>query len=158
MLASILAAQVALFVSGACAEGSVVNCTLSGCSKAQKYCEGGYWSPCECLVPAGCTPGEKGVSKDDVETLLVNENEHGLDYHLRSLFDVPAQCGHVVGEALSRAGLALVEVVNPRTGRKVRGMNVARCPPWVESLRPVLFEAIRDEGVRQTRLRNRRAG
>jgi hypothetical protein len=99
------------------------------------------------------------ISKDDVETLLVNENEHGLDYHLRSLFGVASQCGHVVGEALSRAGLAtLVEVVNPRTGRKVRGMTVARCPSWVEALRPVLFDAVRAQASRRTRVQTRRVG
>ncbi len=84
------------------------------------------------------------ISKEDLESLLVNENEHGLDFHLRSVFGIPMHCGHVVGEALSKAGLAtLTEVTNPRTGRKVRGIRVANCPPWVERVRPILFGALR---------------
>ncbi len=49
MLTSI-AVQVLLVAQGACVDGTVVNCTLSGCLKAQKVCDLGVFSPCECLV------------------------------------------------------------------------------------------------------------
>jgi hypothetical protein len=94
------------------------------------------------------------ISKDGIETLVGNENDHGLDFHLRAMFGISSECGHFVGDALGKAGMAILEdVINPRTGRKVRGMTVSKCPPWVESLRSILRDAIRDNETGTQRVR-----
>jgi DNA (cytosine-5)-methyltransferase 1 len=65
------------------------------------------------------------ISKDDLHSLRENGQDHGLDYHLRAVFGVEHQVGHVVGDALERLGLVkTVELINERTGRRVRGMKV----------------------------------
>src|SRR5574341_564125 len=49
MLAAI-ALQLLLVTQGACVDGTIVNCTLSGCLKAQKVCDYGVFTPCMCVV------------------------------------------------------------------------------------------------------------
>jgi hypothetical protein len=44
---------------------------------------------------------------------------------LRAAFGVEHQVGHIVGEALEKLGLVeTVELINERTGRRVRGMKI----------------------------------
>jgi hypothetical protein len=61
MLASIIAAQVALLAQTGCVDGTRVSCSSSapGCIKAYKYCEGPGFGPCECVQygPPVCTAG-----------------------------------------------------------------------------------------------------
>jgi DNA (cytosine-5)-methyltransferase 1 len=65
------------------------------------------------------------ISKDDLHSLRENGQDHGLDYHLRAAFGVEHQVGHIVGEALEKLGLVeTVELINERTGRRVRGMKI----------------------------------
>ena len=65
------------------------------------------------------------ISKEDLNSLRENEQDHGLDYHLRAAFGIPHQVGHLVGEQLSELGLVdLVMLKNERTGRNVRGMRL----------------------------------
>ncbi len=87
------------------------------------------------------------ISKDDVQSLRQNGQDHGLDYHLRAIFGVDHQVAHLVGELLDRIGLAeVVELVNERTGRKVRGLiatDPSAVPPslrtqWRSELRRVV--------------------
>ena len=57
------------------------------------------------------------ISKEDIQSLRENGQDHGLDYHLRVAFDIPHQVGHLVGEQLSEMGLVdLVTMINVRTG------------------------------------------
>ncbi len=65
------------------------------------------------------------ISKDDLQSLVMNGQDHGLDYHLRAAFSISHQVGHVVGEELASLGLVdLTMTVNERTGRRVRGLKV----------------------------------
>lgn len=67
------------------------------------------------------------ISKDGNDSLLENEQDHGLDYHLRSVLNVNKEIGHLVGERLSESGIVeLITLPNPRTGRSVRGMQVLK--------------------------------
>jgi hypothetical protein len=56
MLSVLVAAQVQLLVLGACVEGSRASCSLPACAIGEKYCTGGVWDPCECLI-ASCDDG-----------------------------------------------------------------------------------------------------
>jgi DNA (cytosine-5)-methyltransferase 1 len=65
------------------------------------------------------------ISKDDVQSLRENGHDHGLDYHLRVAFGIPHQVGHLVGEQLAEIGMVnLVMLINVRTGRRIRGMQL----------------------------------
>lgn len=67
------------------------------------------------------------ISKEDLQSLIDNEQDHGLDYHLRVTLGIDHQVGHLVGEQLAEIGLVeLVSVTNDRTGRNVRGIRVRR--------------------------------
>jgi hypothetical protein len=94
------------------------------------------------LRPRSCHNGEMAflISKEDLDSLRQNEQDHGLDYHLRAILDIPHQVGHFVGEQLAELDLAdLVMLTNERTGRRVRGMRVversARWKPAAELLK-----------------------
>ena len=90
------------------------------------------------LAPFGSHLGEMAflISKDGIESLQENGQDHGLDYHLRVLLGIDHQIGHLVAERLAHLGLVeLVDVSNPRTGRRVRGMRVLRVPEKVEEVR-----------------------
>jgi DNA (cytosine-5)-methyltransferase 1 len=83
------------------------------------------------------------ISKDDLSSLLANEKDHGLDYHLRALDSGTHQVGHFVGEILEGLGLArAVTVQNSRTGRNVRGLQIENVPPSIEQLRTPLRECV----------------
>ncbi len=93
------------------------------------------------LAPFGSHTGEIPflISKDGIESLSENGQDHGLDYHLRALLDIDHQVGHLVAERLAQLGLVqLLDVFNPRTGRRVRGMKVLRMPAQIENLRCAL--------------------
>ena len=76
------------------------------------------------------------IGKEDTASLLITENDHGLDYHLRSLLEVEYQIGHFVGSVLEGLGYGEVGlVINPRTGRMVRGVKDVTCPRWLEKYR-----------------------
>jgi DNA (cytosine-5)-methyltransferase 1 len=76
------------------------------------------------------------IGKEDTASLLVTENDHGLDYHLRLLLGVEHQIGHFVGSVLEDLGYGQVGmVINPRTGRMVRGITSVTCPRWLEKFR-----------------------
>lgn len=80
------------------------------------------------------------IGKEDTASLLVTENDHGLDYHLRSLLDIEHQIGHFVGSVLEGLGYCDVGlVVNPRTGRMVRGISNVTCPQWLGKFRNQLI-------------------
>ncbi|NDY82325.1 DNA cytosine methyltransferase [Orrella sp. NBD-18] len=79
------------------------------------------------------------IGKEDTESLLITENDHGLDYHLRSLLNIEHQIGHFVGSVLGELGYGdLGLVVNPRTGRMVRGISNVTSPRWLEKFRKQL--------------------
>ncbi len=50
MLAALLVAHIQALSLGACVEGTVVSCTLSGCLVAQRQCNGVTFGPCECVI------------------------------------------------------------------------------------------------------------
>jgi hypothetical protein len=63
------------------------------------------------------------ISKDDISTLISNEHDHGLDYHLRAAFGIKHQIGHAVEELSSLLDLAEVRLSeNVRSGRNVRSL------------------------------------
>jgi len=67
------------------------------------------------------------ISKDDIQSLVQNENDHGLDYHLRVLLGIENHLAVAVAEKLIEEGLAAdVMTINPRTGRRVRGIELTR--------------------------------
>ena len=79
------------------------------------------------------------IGKDDTASLLATENDHGLDYHLRALLGFDYQIGHFVGGILADLNYGELGVlVNPRTGRFVRGINKVFCPDWLEKYRNLL--------------------
>lgn len=89
------------------------------------------------LAPFACHDGEMPflISKEGLSSLIENEQDHGLDYHLRATLGTDHQVGHLVGEMLSELGLVeLTMMPNARTGRMVRGMRVkpsGALPDWV---------------------------
>lgn len=102
---------------------------------------------CRCdLQPKGRHEGEMPflISKEDASSLIMNENDHGLDYHLRSVLGINHQVAHFVGEVIEQLGLGkVVEMKNARTGRTVRGLHVGAIPPQVERLRAKFHDAVR---------------
>lgn len=65
------------------------------------------------------------ISKENLQSLRDNGQDHGLDYHLRYVFGISHQVGHLVGEQLADLNLVeLLSIVNKRTGRRVRGMRL----------------------------------
>ncbi len=83
------------------------------------------------------------ISKDGTETLVTNDKDHGLDFHLRALLEINHQVAHIVGDELDRLGLAkIVDVVNERTGRTVRGIHSVRVPENIELLREVILGSV----------------
>jgi len=96
----------------------------------------------EDLKPFGSHLGEMPflISKERTGSLIISENDHGLDFHLRSLLEVDHQCAHFVGELLEELALAkLLRLVNVRTGRYVRGVSILRIPHEIETLREEFF-------------------
>ena len=83
------------------------------------------------------------ISKEGNDSLIENEQDHGLDYHLRAVMGLERQVGHFVGERLAELGFVeLVALQNPRTGRSVRGMRVLRQGPIKEAVSHRILEAI----------------
>ncbi|UCV01863.1 DNA cytosine methyltransferase [Dechloromonas denitrificans] len=96
-------------------------------------------------APFGVHAGEIPflISKENLHSLQENGQDHGLDYHLRALFNIPHQVGHLVGEQLAELGLVeLVTVVNQRTGRRVRGMRLRKVDVIPASLSEALLGKI----------------
>ena len=85
------------------------------------------------------------ISKDDNASLVENEQDHGLDYHLRVVAGIKNQVGHFVGERLSELGFVeLTSLQNPRTGRRVRGMRVLKKSVITEATSRRVLDAIQD--------------
>jgi len=83
------------------------------------------------------------ISKDDISTLRSNKHDHGLDYHLRSVFGINHQVGHAVGELLENLGIADIHSLeNVRTGRKVRSVCLRTGVHIPAKLKNDLFSAI----------------
>jgi hypothetical protein len=79
------------------------------------------------------------ITKDETDSLVSTENDHGLDFHLRSLLGTDFRVTHEAAEALSRARIAVLGIArNVRTGRNVRGLTFERVVPAVEELRPTI--------------------
>lgn len=81
------------------------------------------------------------ISKDDTETLMANENDHGLDFHVRALLEINHEVAHLIGQELERLKIAVTaDVINERTGRSVRGISCTRVPGSIESIRKDIFQ------------------
>ena len=86
------------------------------------------------------------ISKDDISTLISNENDHGLDYHLRVAFGVEHQIGHAVGELLSMLDLVELRLSeNVRTGRKVRSLALKANVQIPNNLATAFFAALQEQ-------------
>nr|WP_238587649.1 DNA cytosine methyltransferase [Caenimonas sp. SL110] len=93
------------------------------------------------------------ISKDELRSLELNENDHGLDYHLRALLSVDHQIAHVVGEQLVALGFGSADLVtNPRTGRTVKGIRSVECPKYLEPYRAAIFGLQRAANPKRRRL------
>lgn len=106
---------------------------------AVAFCNASHCQLCSAeLAPRARHAGEMPflISKEGLQSLVENEQDHGLDYHLRAAFDIGHQVGHLVGEKLVELGIAeLVMLQNARTGRIVRGIRLSdyATPDWVET-------------------------
>jgi DNA (cytosine-5)-methyltransferase 1 len=91
------------------------------------------------------------ISKDGSDSLLVKHKDNGLDFHLRRLTGIEHQCAHFVGGILEKMGRGRVlKMLNPRTGRKVLGIELTNCQNDVNSIR----DAFRRDVERISRLVN----
>jgi DNA (cytosine-5)-methyltransferase 1 len=98
-------------------------------------------------APYGCHSGDflYLISKEDCESLRVNEQDHGLDYHLRTLLGIDHQVAHLVGERLAELGrVDEVQILNERTGRKVRGFEVRKAEMDYCDDHPSIMHAVRE--------------
>ena len=74
------------------------------------------------------------ISKESTDSLPSREKDHGLDYHLRMLLGIDHQCAHLIGDLIAELRLGSVAmIVNPRTGRKVRGLEQVVLPERLRS-------------------------
>src|SRR5262249_30044141 len=89
----------------------------------------------------GCLPFL--ISKESIDSLINNQQDHGLDYHLRIAFRVEHQVAHFVGSVLEDIGLAQITLQkNQRTGRAVRTLTLLKTPEWVIELERKLFSEL----------------
>lgn len=84
------------------------------------------------------------ISKEDTDSLRLNEQDHGLDYHLRTMLGINHQVAHLVGDRLVELGLVEeAQILNERTGRQVRGFTVRQCCRGFSSSNSFIIEAVR---------------
>lgn len=93
------------------------------------------------------------ISKDDTQSLVKNDNDHGLDYHLRCLLGLDHQVAVTVADKMIAEDLAVdVTVINPRTGRRVRGLKLTEAASVSADIRATVIAAIKDCFAAQTKV------
>lgn len=86
------------------------------------------------------------ISKDGFKSISAKGYDNGLDYHLRKFGEFPSQVAHYVGEVLRDLGFATIknDLVNDRTGRAVRGLEVVTVPEYINEDRFKLKDLLRN--------------
>lgn len=98
------------------------------------------------ISPKGIHAGEMPflITKECFSSLVDNDKDHGLDYHLKS-FDLDAshEDTQIVADIIEQLGFGKISTIkNIRTGRDVRGLVDVICPESLERLRPEVMEYI----------------